>query len=109
MPKDYLDHQSLSARYTYNAIPYTKVKHLVYEKKTKMNISYRESFDENMKTINLGYARRINLKQQVDFPDSISVVPYKSVPISDKKKKHLLEMILFMSEEERDFILNSEN
>ncbi|KAL3273576.1 hypothetical protein HHI36_015010 [Cryptolaemus montrouzieri] len=61
MPKDYLDYQSLSARYTYNAIPYTKVKHLVYEKKAELNISNRESFEENMKTIKPGYARRINL------------------------------------------------
>ncbi|KAL3286396.1 hypothetical protein HHI36_000905 [Cryptolaemus montrouzieri] len=112
MPKDYSDYQSFSARYTYNAIPYTKVKHLVYEKKVEMNISYRESFDKNMKTIKLGYARRMNLKLQVDFNDSIPVVPYKSVPISDKKKKHLFEMIPQMSEEEGDFhlqILRVEN
>ncbi|KAL3273654.1 hypothetical protein HHI36_015084, partial [Cryptolaemus montrouzieri] len=58
-----------------------------------------------MKTIKQGYARRMYLKQQVDFPDSIPVEPYKSVPISAKKKKHLLEMIPQMPEEENDFYL----
>lgn len=100
--KDYLDYQLVSSRYSYNAVPYTKVKHLIYED-SSLNIKYKTSFDGAVSNVKLRYTKRINLQKEVQLPESVPQVNTKSTAIPDQKKKHLLEMLPQMPEEEREF------
>lgn len=102
--KDYLDYQSFSSRYSYNVIPYTKVKRLMYD--NSLNIKYQISFEGAISNVKLRYTRRINLQKEVQLPDIVPQIPIKPVAIPDQKKKHLREMLPQMPEEERKFYIS---
>lgn len=102
-PSDYLDYQSFSTRYSYNRIPYTKVKHLIYDRESLMNIKYCESFGGQITTVKLYYVRRINLQKEVKLPEHLPQIAIKPATVPEKQRKHLLEMLPQMPEEEREF------
>lgn len=109
---DYYNYQFLSSQFTYQNIPYTKVKNLIYEKTDLLVIKYRESFDGVVHSVKLAYSKRINANLVVQLPKNIPQLPYKVPIIPAQKKKHLLEMLPQMPNEERDFyyaLLNVKN
>ncbi|KAJ8970580.1 hypothetical protein NQ314_001104, partial [Rhamnusium bicolor] len=102
--KDYLEYQLFSSRYSYNVIPYTKVKRLIYE--NSLNIIYQTSFEGTISNIKLRYTKRINLQKEVQLPEIVPQIPIKPAAISDQKKKHLMDMLPQMPDEERQFYLS---
>lgn len=100
---DYYDYQTISLRYTYNQIPFTKVKNLIYEKANCLQVKYRESFEGELHCARLKYSRRININPILELPKHVPQMNIKPPQVPDQKKKHLLEMVPQMPQEEKQF------
>lgn len=103
MSTDYKNYQLISETLSYNKIPYTRVKHVVYEKNCIFNVKFTEAFESEFEVIKLENAKKNRKKEQIlKFPEEIPVMNL-AAKISDLKQKHLKEMLPYIPENERDF------
>lgn len=96
-PSDYLNYQLISSSINYSNLPYTKVKHIIYDKNSP-NVSYSKVFGEGQKeTLKLDHAKARVKKTKGIFQLPIEVPPVKlTASIPELKKKHLKEMLPYI-------------
>ncbi|CAG9763580.1 unnamed protein product [Ceutorhynchus assimilis] len=106
-PADYKNYQLLSGTFNYNEIPYTKLKHIIYDKRSIFNVKFKTSFEGESSEVRLVPLKkyRNNNHVGIEFPTSIPNINL-AVKINDVKRKHLLEMMDYMPEDERIFYKN---
>ncbi|CAG9770054.1 unnamed protein product [Ceutorhynchus assimilis] len=106
-PADYKNYQLLSGTFNYNEIPYTKLKHIIYDKRSIFNVKFKTSFEGESSEVRLVPLKkyRHNNHVGIEFPTSIPNINL-AVKINDAKRKHLLEMMDYMPEDERIFYKN---
>lgn len=100
IPSDYKDYQSLAVTLNYQIIPYTKIKHIIYNKYSISKVKFRESFEGELKEISLELLKR--KKNNFSFSTAVPKITL-SAKVSNEKKKHLADMMNHMPENERDF------
>lgn len=92
---DFFNFQSLSSAYMYNVVPYTSVKHILYDSSMPMHIGYRLHFGD-IETVTWERLNRVSTPRTRNSstpptrsPNLFSHVKVLSVPInvSDEKKK----------------------
>ena len=83
---DFLDYQTVSKKLNYKTIPFTKIKHIIYEKESFHKLYFRETFEEEMKE-----ARVLKKKEPklYDFPKIEKLC--LTVGVSEEKK-HVLRI-----------------
>lgn len=102
---DYINYQLTCGSYTYNTIPYSKVKHIIYDSNSLFNVKFRSSFEGQVKEIKLEPIkknRKLDSFRNNEFPLSVPGISL-SPKVSDAKQKHLLEMLQYLPEDERHF------
>lgn len=101
---DYINYQLISTRFNYNEIPYSKVKHIIYNKGSIFNIKYRTSFEGELQEQKLFLLKKFrnDTGLELQFPSSIPNINI-TVKVTDAKKKHLFDMMEYMPEGDRNF------
>ncbi|KAJ8966103.1 hypothetical protein NQ314_003740 [Rhamnusium bicolor] len=78
---DYLDYQTGSKKFNYKHIPFTKIKHIIYQKESFHQLSFRETFEEEKKEVSILKTKGVKL---CEFPKIEKL--NQAIGISEEKK-----------------------
>ncbi|XP_071051013.1 uncharacterized protein [Onthophagus taurus] len=109
-PNDYFDFQKISKALNYKTIPYTRLKHIIYNKGNINNIEFREKFEGDFTKAKM--YRFVSRKK-----NEIKVVPYhfsEELPVANQefkiaelKRKHLSEIVSYVPHEDEKAFYNA--
>lgn len=102
---DYLNYEAKSSNFKYNLVPYTKVKHIIYNKENIFKLQYRKDFRDELENVFLidkrGVELRHSLKEKPKFPKIMKLnVKFE---VSESKKQALFSMLSTMEIEDQEF------
>ncbi|CAH1118122.1 unnamed protein product [Phaedon cochleariae] len=102
---NYMDYQKSSSLLNYQVLPYSKVKRIVYDKNSIMNIKFSESFEGNLKKIKV-IPKKNTRRDRITTENTMLTVNRLTdlnIGLTEEKKKAITEMLLRMPEIEREF------